>query len=731
MTIKRDDITGFMNEEVSRPVSFKELTRLLDISKPEREGFKKLLKEMVSGGELIKIRGNRYGLPSKMNLVNGLFEAHPNGFGFVTPEGSERKGPDDLFIGRNKKRGAMHGDRVVARIEGVSREGKKEGAIVRVLERANRSVVGEFVKLKGVSIVRPSEKRLTDEIIIPPRLSLGARTGDIVVVEVTKWPGRDTGPAGRVIEVLGAQDDPDVEIDILVRKYSLSMDFPASVEKEAQQIALEVDESELTGRTDLREKLIVTIDGETAKDFDDAVGVEKTGDGYTLLVSIADVSHYVREGSLLDSEALKRSTSVYFPDRCIPMLPERLSNGICSLKPKVDRLTMTAELHFDLKGNLKKKRIYKSVIKSYRRLTYTEVRDILSGTLDANDPSLEADLRVMEELSRLLNERRFEDGSIDFDLPEPQIIIDISGRIEDIVRSERNIAHRLIEEFMLAANRAVADEFYSKDLPQLYRIHAKPDIESINAFSEFVSGFGYHVKRVKDPALVTPKMLQKILKGCEGKSEEKLINHVLLRSMKRAEYSPENSGHFGLAFKDYTHFTSPIRRYPDLVVHRLTKLVIEGTYSKNEQKRIAPGLAEIARHTSTLERNAMEAEREIVDLKKAQFMKAKVGESFEGFVSGVTGFGVFVELKEFFVEGLVHISSLVDDYYIFDEPRHRLIGENTNKGFSVGDDIAVMIEGVDIAKRQIDMKIAKGENEKRREPLKKRRKKSSKKGFRK
>ncbi|MBE9531524.1 MAG: VacB/RNase II family 3'-5' exoribonuclease, partial [Proteobacteria bacterium] len=359
------------------------------------------------------------------------------------------------------------------------------------------------------------------------------------------------------------------------------------------------------------------------------------------------------------------------------------------------------------KGRLTEKKLYKSVIKSYRRLTYTEVRDILSGTLDAKDRALEAELHLMEELSKLLNERRFEEGSIDFDLPEPQIIIDLSGKVEDIVRSERNIAHRLIEEFMLAANRAVADEFYSKELPQIYRVHAKPDIESINSFSEFVSGFGYHVKQFKDPSLITPKMLQDILKKCKGKSEEKLINHVLLRSMKRAEYSPENAGHFGLAFKDYTHFTSPIRRYPDLVVHRLTKLLIEGKYSKDEQNRVARELPAIAQQASTLERNAMEAEREIIDLKKAQFMKAKVGESFEGFVSGVTGFGVFVELKEFFVEGLIHISSLIDDYYIFDEPRHRLIGESTNKAFSVGDEITVIVEGVDISKRQIDMKLAK------------------------
>jgi ribonuclease R len=696
-----------MREEAARPLSFKELTRKLKIGKPEREGFKKLIKEMLADGTLIKIRGNRYGLPSKMNLITGLFECHPNGFGFVTPDGSKRKGPQDLFVGRNKKKGAMHGDRVLARLEGISKEGKRDGTIVRVLERANRSVVGEFVKLKGVSVVKPSEKRLTEEIIIPPRLSLGARTGEIVVAEITRWPSKGHGPSGRVIELLGAQDDPDVEIDILVRKYSLSMSFPAATEKEAEKIPQEIDESELEGRIDLRDKLIVTIDGETAKDFDDAVGIEKHSEGYTLFVAIADVSHYVREGSPLDTEAYKRSTSVYFPDRCIPMLPERLSNGICSLKPKVDRLTMTAELHFDTEGKLKKKKIYKSVIKSYRRLTYTEVKDILAGELSANDPELEKKLRLMENLSRLLCERRFKEGSIDFDLPEPQIIIDMNGQIEDIVRSERNVAHRLIEEFMLAANRAVADEFYSRELPQLYRVHATPDIESINAFSEFVSGFGYHVKQVKDPKLITPKMLQNILFRCNGKSEEKLINHVLLRSMKRAEYSAENSGHFGLAFKDYTHFTSPIRRYPDLVVHRLTKLLIDGKYSKTERERVARTLPEIALQTSTLERNATEAEREIIDLKKAQFMKEKVGESFEGFVSGVTGFGVFVELNEYFVEGLVHISSLLDDYYIFDEPRHRLIGESTNKSFSVGDDITVIIEGVDIARRQIDMLLAK------------------------
>ncbi len=698
-----------MKVEALRPVSSKELIRKLKVGKPGRDGFKRLLKEMVSDGTLIKLKGNRYGLPSKMNLIGGLFEAHPNGFGFVTPEGSVRKGPDDLFIGRRKKKGAMHGDRVVARIEGFSREGKKEGTIVRVLERANRHVVGEFLKLKGVSIVRPSEKRLTEEIVVPPRLRLGARSGDIVVVEITRWPSKGAAASGRVTELLGAPDNPDVEIEILVRKYSLSMSFPAPIIKEAEKVALEAGADELKDRTDLRANSIFTIDGENAKDFDDAVGVTKDKDGYTLRVSIADVSHYVREGSPLDAEAFKRSTSVYFPDRCIPMLPESLSNGICSLRPGVDRLTMTAELHFDLNGRLKKKRLYKSVIKSRKRLTYTQVRDVLSGKTSTDDASIDSDLKIMETLALLLAERRMEEGSIDFDLPEPQIIIDIEGNIEDIVRSERNIAHRLIEEFMLAANRAVAGEFSSRELPQLYRVHAKPDIEKINALSEFVSGFGYHVKQIKDPSLITPVMLQKILKECEGKSEEKLINHVLLRSMKRAEYSPENSGHFGLAFKDYTHFTSPIRRYPDLVAHRLVKLLIDKRYNKEEQRRYSLSLPEVARHTSALERNAMEAEREIIDLKKAQFMESKVGETFEGFVSGVTGFGVFVELKEYFVEGLIHVTTLLDDYYIFDETTHRLTGEGTGKNFNVGDDITVIIERVDIARRQIDMLLAHGE----------------------
>ncbi len=697
-----------MKEEALRPVSFKELTRKLRVGKPEREGFKGLLREMVIEGTLIKIRGNRYGLPSKMNLVTGVFEAHPNGFGFVTPEGCQRKGPDDLFIGSRKKKGAMHGDKVVARIEGHSRDGKIEGTIVRVLERVNRSVVGEFLKLKGVSICRPSEKRLTEEIVIPPRLRLGARSGEIVVVEITRWPSKGAPPSGRVIELLGAPEDPDVEIEILVRKYNLPMSFPAPIIKEAEKVPLKVSERELKDRTDLRNGTNITIDGETAKDFDDAVGIKKEKDGYTLFVSIADVSHYVREGTPLDTEAYKRSTSVYFPNRCIPMLPEHLSNGICSLKPDVDRLTMTAELRFDNSGRLKGKKIYKSVIKSKKRLTYTEVRDVLAGKKSTGDDKIDSDLKEMETLAGLLTKRRMEEGSIDFDLPEPQIIIDIEGRIEDIVRSERNIAHRLIEEFMLAANKAVAAEFSSRELPLLYRVHAKPDIEKISAFAEFVSGFGYHLEKIKDPSLVSPMTLQKVLKACEGKSEEKLINHVLLRSMKRAEYSPENSGHFGLAFKDYAHFTSPIRRYPDLVVHRLAKLLIAKQYNKDEQRRYSNALPEVASHTSTLERNAMEAEREIVDLKKAQFMESKVGETYEGFVSGVTGFGVFVELNEYFVEGLVHISSLTDDYYTFIEAHHRLIGEGTGQSFSVGDDITVIIDSVDIARRQIEMKIAKG-----------------------
>lgn len=700
----KKDIYEFFKEKAGRPMSFKELSRALEIPKDERNRFKKLLRELVDEGTIIKIRGGRYGLTARMKLVTGKLTCHPDGFGFVIPE----EGGEDIFISPGRMGGAMHGDTVVARVEPPRTTGRKagkfEGRVIRIVRRANTTVVGRFRSDRGFYLVEPSEERVLQDIIIPKDEKKGAMDGMMVVAEIIRWPSKGASPCGRVVELLGDPEDPDVEAEVILKKYGLPTKFPAIVISELKDVPSEVIQEDMRGRVDLQDKTTFTIDGETAKDFDDAVSVDILPGGYRLRVSIADVSHYVTEGSALDMEAYARGTSVYFPDRCIPMLPEALSNGICSLNPGVVRLTMTAELEFDRRGEVTGKRFYESIIKSAERMTYTNVKKILEG----EDPGLNEryshlidDLKAMRELAELLMARRSDMGSIDFDLPEPQIILDIEGRIEDIVRSERNIAHRIIEEFMLAANRAVAEEFSKREMPFLYRIHDEPDQESMTDFAEFAASFGIHFKPGGGP-----KAFQAVLAKVEGRPEERLINTVLLRSMKQAVYSDDNVGHFGLAFTDYTHFTSPIRRFPDLVVHRLLKVLLKKKYSAREQARMEESLAEIALQSSVRERKAMDAEREIVDLKKAQFMRDKVGDVFEGFISGVTSFGLFVELKDYFVEGLVHISNLMDDYYIFDEKRHTLIGENTHKRFTLADEVTVQIASVDLERRRIDLVLS-------------------------
>jgi ribonuclease R len=707
MGYTEDKILKLMQDSTGRPMSFKDLVRSFAVKREEWDAFKGRLDGMVKDGSLVKISGARYGLPSKMNLLTGEVQCHPDGFGFVRPEGAKPGREEDVFISPKGLKGAMHGDTVVIRLEGFRGgrgSGKRQGRIIRVLKRAHKTVVGRFEKAKGFAVVIPSDERLLEEIIIAAADTGGAEDGTIVEAEITRWPTPNAGPAGRVLEVLGDPKDPDVEANVILKKYGLAHRFPPAVMHEAKGAPACVAAHDAEGRGDLRGRNVFTIDGETARDFDDAVSIERTERGYRLLVSIADVSHYVREGTALDREAYSRSTSVYFPDRCVPMLPEALSNGICSLNPGVDRLTLTAEMDFNARGAMVRKRFYASVIRSVERLTYTNVKRLLAGgdaSLDERYSGVLGDLRLMEELARKLMERRAEAGSIDFDLPEPQIIIDIEGNIEDIVRSERNIAHRIVEEFMLAANKSVAEEFSSRSFPFIYRVHAGPDADGVEDFAEFLKGLGLAFK-----AGGGPKSFQKILKLAEGRPEERLINHVMLRSMKQAVYSAENIGHFGLAFKDYTHFTSPIRRYPDLVVHRLIKSFLAGSYTDKAREAESLKLPPIASHTSERERKAMEAEREVVDLKKAQFMKDKVGSTYDGFISGVTSFGLFVELKEYFVEGLVHVSSLGDDYYIYDELRHTLMGENTKRAFRLGDALKVKVNAVDIERRRIDLTLA-------------------------
>ncbi|OGP32347.1 MAG: ribonuclease R [Deltaproteobacteria bacterium GWC2_42_11] len=701
----RDTLLKFMQDTAPRPLSLRELCAAFGIVRKERESFKKLVTDLVRDGSIVKIKGGRYGLPHKMNLVTGAIECHPDGYGFVIPD----DGGEDVFIKQRLLNGAMHRDRVVVRVEGFKRGGKRDGRVIRILERTNKTIVGRLEKGKGFNIVVPLDERLTSVCIIPERDKGMAQEGDVVIAEVVKWQDRGavkhfSAPVvGRIIEVLGDYEDPDVEIEVIARKYNLPYIFPSEVIGDANRIPQTVEEHEFKGRVDLRNITTFTIDGETAKDFDDAVSIEKLRNGCRLWVSIADVSHYVKENSNLDKEAFTRGTSVYFPGRCIPMLPEQLSNGICSLNPNVDRLAFTAEMEFDKDGGIRKFEFYESVIKSIERLTYTNVKAILvdnDNLLKSRYSHIIDDLNAMEELCLKLKEQRNKKGSIDFDLPEPEIIIDIEGRIEDIVKSERNIAHQMIEEFMLLANQSVAVFMSSSNFPFLYRVHEEPDADEMLVFREFISNFGYNLD-IKE--MVKPKILQRLLEAVKGKPEEKLINHVLLRSMKQARYSEENTGHFGLAFDYYTHFTSPIRRYPDLIVHRLLKTALKKRFSDKEKERWKTVLPDMAGHTSKTERNAMEAEREVVDLKKAQFMKDKVGEVFEGFISGVTSFGFFVELKGYFVEGLVHVTSLQDGYYIFNEKQHSLIGERTKKRFRIGDEVRVKIQNVDIGRRQIDL----------------------------
>lgn len=716
--MNKETILKFIQQEIYRPLSLRELAGVFGISKKDKLEFKKLVMVLVHDGSIVKIKGGRFGIPNKMNLVTGTLECHPDGYGFVVPD----EGGEDVFVRQMLLKGAMHKDRVVVRVEGFKpvpagrkqgKGGKREGRIIRILERANKTIIGRFERAKGFGIVMPLDKRLTAACVIPPKDECSAKNGDVVVAEIVKWQaehakGRYAAPVvGKVIEILGDYEDPDVEAQVIARKYNLNYKFPRHVIDEAKAVPQTVEEHETKGRIDLRDITTITIDGETAKDFDDAVSIERLKNyGYRLWVSIADVSRYVKENSILDKEAFARGTSVYFPDRCIPMLPEELSNGICSLKPSVDRLAFTAEMEFDNEGIITGYKFYESVIKSIERMTYTSVKAIL---VDRDEHLLKRyshiidDLKIMEELSLKLKKERSKNGSIDFDLPEPQMIIDIEGRVEDIVKSERNIAHGIIEEFMLQANQTVAKFMAHSKTAFLYRVHEEPDNEDLLDFKEFISNFGYHLE-LKGRA--RPKTLQRFLEQVKGKTEEKLINHVLLRSMKQARYSEENIGHFGLAFDFYTHFTSPIRRYPDLIVHRLLKTMLAKKFSDKESAKWSAALPDIANHTSKMERNAMEAEREIVDLKKTQFMMDKVGEAFDGFITGVTSFGFFVELKDYFVEGLVHVTNLKDDYYTFFEKQHSLIGERTKKRFRIGDEVRVKIQKVDIGKRQIDLVLS-------------------------
>ncbi len=706
--LNHEQLLKLIRDELDHPATPREILQALEISREDRPIFKRLLADLVESGALVETRGNRFGLPDRMNLIVGRMVTHPRGFGFVVPDRPLENVTGDLYIAGSNLNQAMHGDRVVARLERVSGD-RAEGRIVRVLERGSATVVGRFdADGMGLGFVVPFDRRLIMDVQIPSDEHRDASPGDMVVVEITRWPTPTRGPLGRVTEVLGDINEPGVDNEIIIRKFGLPDAHSEEAVEEARRVGERVREEDILGRTDFRPLVTVTIDGEHARDFDDAISLERLPNGhYWLGVHIADVAHYVPEGGALDEEAYERSTSVYFPDRAVHMFPSELSTGICSLKPQVDRLVQSCLMEVDPKGNVVRHELHDGVIHSNARMTYTQVSAILTD----HDPAITAQyaplvplFETMHELFEILNRRRRRRGSIDFDLKEPEIVLDDQGLVEAIIAAERKVAHRIIEEFMLLANETVAQHLDDNDVPTLYRIHEDPDPLKVAEFEEFVTTLGYSIGAPAEH--VKPRHFQKLVEKMRGTPEEKPIAFLMLRTMQKARYDPQNRGHFGLAAESYTHFTSPIRRYPDLVVHRTLRESRQGGMSADRREELTDDLPEMARHTSERERRADEAERELVQWKKVRFMADKVGDEFEGYITGVAAFGLFIELVEHFVEGLVHVSTMADDYYRFVEKAHILQGEKTGRVYRLGDKVTVQVVKVDMERRQVDLGLS-------------------------
>ncbi|GAA0352660.1 ribonuclease R [Bacillus horti] len=706
--VDRQELLAFMKDDAYKPLSVKELEETFEIEDAEEfKALVKLLNELENEGEIVRTRSNRYGIPERMNLVKGTIQGNPKGFAFLLPE---EEGEQDVYISEKDLHGAMNRDKVLVRINRGTSGPRLEGEVVRIVKRETQQVVGTFQDLDTYGFVVTDDKRMSHDIFIPKEAYNGAAEGHKVVVSITKYPEGRRNAEGEVIEILGHKNDPGVDILSIIRKFDLPEGFNDEVMREAEEVPDQISESELTQRRDLREETIVTIDGEDAKDLDDAISLKKNGAGNFLLgVHIADVSYYVKEGSALDKEAYHRGTSVYLVDRVIPMIPHRLSNGICSLNPKVDRLTLSCEMEITPNGEIVHHEIFQSVIRTTERMTYTNVRKIVEReeeeVLKQYEP-LVPFFDQMKELALILRKRRMDRGAIDFDFKEARVLVNEEGQAADVAIRERSIAEKIIEEFMLAANETVAEHFHWMDVPFIYRTHDDPNPEKLQAFLEFITNFGYLVRGKSNT--VHPRALQHLLNQIKDTPEESIISTVMLRSMKQAKYSAENIGHFGLAADFYTHFTSPIRRYPDLIVHRLIrKLIIEADMSEGQQQRWSERLPEIAEHTSSRERLAVDAERETDDLKKAEYMLDKIGEEYEGVISGVTSFGLFIELPNT-IEGLVHVSYLTDDYYHYHEKQYAMIGERTGKVFRLGDSVKVKVSKVDVDERSIDFEIAEG-----------------------
>ena len=700
-----EEILEYMRTEAYKPLTANELEEIFEIT--DAEDFKIFVKALVQleeRGLVVRTRSNRYGLPEKMNLIRGILSGHAKGFAFLLPD---EEGIDDVFIPPHEKNGAMNGDHVLVRVTSSRQNGKKEGTVVRIIERSNDKVVGTFSKSKHFGFVVPDDKKFSSDIFIPKEVDMGAVDGHKVIVKLTEFPEGNKSAEGEIIQIIGHKNDPGVDILSIIHQHELPLAFPEEVMAEANAIGETIDEKDIPNRRDLRDETIVTIDGADAKDLDDAIALTKLDNGhYKLGVHIADVSHYVTEGSELDREALERGTSVYLVDRVIPMIPHRLSNGICSLNPNVDRFTLSCEMEIDGQGEVVSHEIFQAVIKTTERMTYTDVNKILledDEELVKRYESLVPMFKLMEELQGVLQRKRMKRGAIDFDFKEAKVLVDEEGKPTDVVVRERSIGERVIEEFMLCANETVAEHFHWLDVPFIYRIHEDPKEDKLQRFFEFITNFGLIVRGTANS--VHPRALQEIIEKVEGMPEELVISTVMLRSMQQAKYDPESVGHFGLATQFYTHFTSPIRRYPDLIVHRLIKTyLIEGKLDEATREKWNTLLPDIADHSSKRERRAVDAERDTDELKKAEFMEDKIGEEFDGIISSVANFGLFVKLPNT-IEGLVHVSYMVDDYYHYDERHFAMIGERTGNVYRIGDEITVRLIKVDKDEHDIDFEI--------------------------
>ena len=706
---RKERILAYMESEGYVPIKRRDMRAMLSVPQEDREKFESLINELIAEGRVFETKKGKLASPKDLQMATGTFIGHARGFGFVTPDA----GGEDIFIPASETMGAMKKDRVLYKVLHKAEKGKKaDGVIVRILERGQQRIVGTFeAGSKGYGFVVADDKKIAKDIFISRENTKGAVTGHKVVVEITDYGEDRRNPEGKVIEILGHINDPGVDILSVIRRYELAVEFPEEVYAEIEHLGTEVAEADKKGREDLRDLLTITIDGADAKDLDDAVSLKRLGNGnFELGVHIADVSHYVRENTALDKEAYARGTSVYLVDRVIPMLPHKLSNGICSLNPHVDRLALSCLMEVNGRGEVVSHRILESIINSDYRMTYTAVREILE---DGTPALLEQYAEIlpmledMEELRQILGEKRRKRGSVNFDLPESKIILDENGKPIDIKPYEKSIATNMIEEFMLVCNETIAENSFWQEMPFMYRSHQEPDEDKLEKMEQFLRGFGYYLR--KKDGEIHPRELQKVLQKAEETDEERIITRMVLRSMMQARYTAENGGHFGLAAKYYCHFTSPIRRYPDLEIHRMIKKMLHGELDEKASAYYRRKMPDWAKHCSKQERVAEDAERDTDALKKVEFMEDKVGQIYEGIISGVTNWGIYVELPNT-IEGMVALSQMDDDYYEFDEKKMLVFGKRTKKSYRLGDKVVVSVAKVDRMMGTIDF-VFEEENE--------------------